>query len=183
MGDLARVVAEELQRHREYRGNLVVVGLELDIVGDEADIGGDLDAVAGDLRAERTDHLDQTGRQPHFLLRLAQGGADQVLVLGIAPPAGEGHFATVGGQTAGAQGQHQLRVVAAGDRHQHRRFGEVAIAGQGSGAMGLHALAQFVQHGAVSSSVRLESWHESPDAPKPSAGNRHIALSLHVALP
>jgi hypothetical protein len=45
VGVFARVLAEELQRHAEYGGNLGIVGLVLDEVGDQPDIRGDLDAV------------------------------------------------------------------------------------------------------------------------------------------
>lgn len=98
-----------------------------------------------DQGAQRPDHFHQARRQGDLLLRLAQGGAHQVGIFRVAPPAGEGDLAAMGGQTGGAQGQHQLRIVAAGDGHQHGRLGEALVGIQLAGAVRLDALAQLVE--------------------------------------
>ncbi|MNF81350.1 hypothetical protein D3C84_636190 [compost metagenome] len=147
MGHLPRIVAEKLQRHTEHRFDLAVVGLVLDEVRNQPHIGRDLDAMAGDQGAERANDLHQTGGQADFFFRLAQGGVDQVRVAGIAPASGKSHFAAMGGKAAGAQGQDQLGLVAAGNRHQHRGFGEVVIGLQGFRGVALHTTEQVIQHG------------------------------------
>jgi hypothetical protein len=116
---VARVLSEELQGHAEDGGNLGIVGQVLDVIGDHAHIGRHANAVQGNQRAERADDFDQAGRQADFFFGFAQGGEDQVRVFGVATPAGKGHFAAMGRQAAGAQGQDQLRFVTAGNRHQH----------------------------------------------------------------
>ncbi|MCY1175184.1 hypothetical protein D9M73_154120 [compost metagenome] len=68
----------------------------------------------------------------------------QVEVLGIAPSAGEGDFAAMGGKAGGAQGQYQF--FAAGDRQQHRGLGETAVVVEVAWGVRRKALAQFIQH-------------------------------------
>ncbi len=185
MGDLARGLQEEAQRHREHRGDLVVVGAVLDIVRHQADIGRDMDAEARHQRAERADDLHQAGRQAHLLLRLAQGGKGQVGVGGIATAAREGHFATVGGQAAGAQGQHQLRVVTAGQRHQHGRLRVLPVGLQDAWTVAAHALQELVEHD-DSRFFRVlffcpASWHEGAVRPIPQT--RRAACRARPAAP
>src|SRR5471032_2726292 len=132
MGVLARVFPEELQRHAEHGRNLGIVGQVFNVIRNDADIGRDLDAVQGDQRAERADHFHQPWRQADFFFGFAQGRENKVRILGVAAPAGEGDFAAMGREPAGAQGQNQFRFVTAGDRNEYRRLGETLVGFQGA---------------------------------------------------
>ena len=127
-----------------------------------------------DQGAQRPDHFHQARRQGDLLLRLAQGGAHQVGVFRVAPPAGEGDLAAMGGQTGGAQGQHQLRIVAAGDGHQHGRLGKRWSVSSWRGRCASmrwrsSSSVQFILPGFPRSCRFPRSWHESPGQPTPPA--------------
>src|SRR5471030_155216 len=128
----ARVFSKELQRHAEHSRNFGIVGQVFDVIRNDADIGRDLDAVQGDQRTERADHFHQPRRQADFFFGFAQGSENKVRVFGVASPAGEGDFAAMGREPAGAKGQNQFRFVTAGDRHEYRRLGETLVGFQGA---------------------------------------------------
>ncbi|MNP18281.1 hypothetical protein D3C76_1107560 [compost metagenome] len=113
---IARVLAKELQRHREHGGDFSIIGLVLDIIGDQADERRDLQAMQRDQRAQGADDFHQARRQTDFFFGFAQGGKHQIGVFRVAAPTGESHFATMGRQALGAQGQDQFRLFAAGNR-------------------------------------------------------------------
>ncbi|MCY1550374.1 hypothetical protein D9M68_866260 [compost metagenome] len=95
---------------------------------------------------ERPDHLDQPRRQADFLFGLTQRGTNQIGIFRIPSATRERHLAAVRGQTTGAQGQYDFRLVATGERNQYRRFGEAAVGLQKTRAVAAHAVEQFVQH-------------------------------------
>ncbi|MCY1378279.1 hypothetical protein D9M69_658970 [compost metagenome] len=140
MGHLARVAAKERQRHGKHRGDLAIVGLVFDVIRHQPDIGRDLNPMTRHQRTQRPDNLDQPRRQADFLFGLTQRGANQIEVFRIATTARKSHFAAVGGQPAGAQGQHHFRLVAAGDRDQNRRLGEAAVGLQKARTVAANAL-------------------------------------------
>ncbi|MCY1447977.1 hypothetical protein D9M71_646210 [compost metagenome] len=78
-------------------------------------------------RAERTNHFHQAWRQADFFFSLAQGGEHQVRVFRVAATTGKGHFAAMGGQALGTQGQDQFGRFATGNGQEDRRFGEPSV--------------------------------------------------------
>ncbi|MNM57496.1 hypothetical protein D3C81_686980 [compost metagenome] len=63
---VARVLAEEFQRHGEHRGNLGVVGLVLDKIGDQPDERRHFQPMQGNQRAQWADDFHQARRQADF---------------------------------------------------------------------------------------------------------------------
>ena len=80
-------------------------------------------------------------------MRVDRVSVHQTGILRVAPTTGKGHFAAVGRQPAGTQGQDQLGVLAAGDRQQHRGLGETRVDLQILWREAAHTLEQLVQHG------------------------------------
>src|ERR1700712_2045158 len=132
---LTGVLAEKLQRDAEHGSDFAIIGPVFDKIGNDAHVRRDLDPVLGDQRTQRAHHLDQSRRQAYLLLGLAQCGEHQIRVFGVASPAGERHFATMSRQPAGAQGQHQLGLVAAGDRQQDCGLGKACVGLKGARRM------------------------------------------------
>lgn len=67
VGMVARVLAEELQRHGEYCRDLGIIGAVFDKIGDKPDEWRHFQAMQRNQRAERADHFHQAGRQADFL--------------------------------------------------------------------------------------------------------------------
>ncbi|MNI83997.1 hypothetical protein D3C73_1408610 [compost metagenome] len=124
---LAGVLAEKFQRNAEHSSNFGIVGAVLDEVGNHPDVRRHLDTVQGNQWAQGPDHFNQARRQADFFFGLAQGGKHQVGVFRVAASTGKGHFTAMGREPTGAQGQDQLRFVAAGNRHQHCGLGETPV--------------------------------------------------------
>ncbi|MNJ67400.1 hypothetical protein D3C77_635680 [compost metagenome] len=115
MGVVARVLAEELQRHGKDGSDFSVVGLVLDKIGNQADKRRDFQPMQRDQRAQGTDDFHQPGRQADLFFGLAQGGEHQVRVFRVAASTGKGDFAAMGRQALGAQGQYQFGLFATGN--------------------------------------------------------------------
>lgn len=127
VGMVARVLAEEFQRHGEYCRDFGVVGAVFDEVGNNPDEWRHFKAMQRNQRAERADHFHQPRRQADFFFGFTERGEHQVRVFRVATATGKGHFATMCGQALGAQGKDQFGRFAAGNGQKNRRFREPPV--------------------------------------------------------
>ena len=116
MATMVRRIHQKGQGHLEDVLDLMGVGLEgqggvhpghhrRDLKGGHGSVGGQL-----------ADHLHPVGGQPHFLLRLAQGGMGRAGVAVLHPPTWKADLARMGAQVRGALCEQHRGPLAGGQR-------------------------------------------------------------------
>ena len=105
---------EDVEREGQERLDLVRARPQVELrgVGDPADER--VDPVARDEGrggGQGAAQLDRRGREPDLLLGLPQGGADQVLVVGVLAPTGERDLAGMAAKVGAALGEDQAGLL------------------------------------------------------------------------
>ena len=107
----------------ELQNRVYLVGVRLEGVGvlNFADKRGHEIVVNGDHIAELTVNRDIAGTNTQFLLAFAERGAQQVRILRILAPSGEGYLPAVMGEVVGTPGQQEMVPASLGHQaHQDR---------------------------------------------------------------